>query len=75
MNALLAQCTTANISKPKHVDNMSQSHPSIVSIGTADYREHNVTSKINQDNAVVYVAGYLLKKSLRCTAVMNAREF
>ena len=36
--------------------------PQTLNIGATDYREQDVSSSIVQENAVTYVAGYLLKK-------------
>lgn len=55
--------------------------PQPLEIGPTDYTENNIDSNITKDNALAYVAGYLLHKSVKihtcptCTDAVQCKNF
>ena len=69
-DVMLAEYTNASKkakkkSKNKTTEPSETSQPQTLAIGPTDYREPEVSTNIIQDNAIAYVAGYLLKKSFK----------
>jgi hypothetical protein len=65
---MLAEYTNASKKAGKKSNNKTTEpsetpQPQTLAIGPTDYREPEVSTNIIQDNAIAYVAGYLLKKS------------
>ncbi|CAB4030985.1 Hypothetical predicted protein, partial [Paramuricea clavata] len=66
-------CTSEFSSKSSNLVQPSP-QPQTLVIGATDYREQHVSSGVVQENAVAYVAGYLLKKCFNIHDCSTCKE-